>query len=114
MIVRVWRGTVPTARADAFRVHLETTGVADYRAAGASEIRVLRRVDGRTTDFLLLSTWADMAAVRAFAGTNPEVAVLYPEDDAYGLVPDRHVTHYEIDEVPSTTAAPPADGDRAR
>jgi hypothetical protein len=37
-----------------------------------------------------------MDAIRAYAGETPEVAVLYPGDDVYELVPDTTVTHYEV------------------
>jgi heme-degrading monooxygenase HmoA len=93
----MWRGTVPTDRADDFRVHLEKTGVAEYRQHGALDVRVLRRQEPPRTHFVVLSTWEDMHAVMAFAGPEPDVAVLYPDDDVYGLVPDHHVTHYELD-----------------
>jgi hypothetical protein len=46
-----------------------------------------------------------MDAIRAFAGDTPEVAVLYPGDDAYGLIPDHIVTHYEVSSLEGTNFA---------
>lgn len=37
-----------------------------------------------------------MEAIRGYAGESPDVAVLYPKDDAFGLVPDLTVTHYLV------------------
>jgi hypothetical protein len=89
---------VPTESADAFRAHLEKTAVRDYERSGAFDVRILRRVDGRFTHFLVQSSWEKMSAITAFAGPDPDIAVLYPDDDVYGLVPDRHVVHYLLDE----------------
>lgn len=97
MIARTWGGKVPEAQAGAFHRHLLLTGVADYRAQdGCLEVRLWRRDAEGWAHFLLSSVWRDMAAVRAYAGETPEVAVLYPGDDAFGLVPDRDVTHYHV------------------
>lgn len=37
-----------------------------------------------------------MDEIRAYAGSTPEVAVVYPEDERFELVADRRVTHYEV------------------
>jgi hypothetical protein len=49
--------------------------------------------------------WMSMDAIRAFAGDTPEVAVLYPGDDAYGLIPDLIGTHYEVSSLEGTNFA---------
>ena len=54
-----------------------------------------RDVDGKT-EFLTLSFWDSMEAVKGFAGENPEVAVFYPEDDRFLVERDEFVSHYEI------------------
>jgi heme-degrading monooxygenase HmoA len=97
MIARAWGGRVPLEHAEAFHTHLIRTGLADYGDhAGCCDIKLLRRDADGWTQFLLISLWTSMDAIRAFAGDTPEVAVLYPGDDAYGLVPDLFVTHYEV------------------
>lgn len=48
----------------------------------------------------LVTFWADEDAARAFAGPDPERAVLYEGDAAYGIEPDllvRHATVVEAD-----------------
>lgn len=97
MIERIWGGKVPVDRAGAFHAHLLRTGVADYRAqTGCVAVRLYRKTLDGWAHFLLCSTWKDMDAIRNYAGSTPEAAVLYPDDDAFGLVPDRHVAHYEV------------------
>jgi heme-degrading monooxygenase HmoA len=69
----------------------------EYRAIpGNRGVRVLRRIDGEQAEFLLISLWDDYAAIRAFAGDDPERAVYYTEDDAYLLHKEPTVSHYEV------------------
>ena len=58
--------------------------------------RMLRRDTDGKTEFLTLSLWESMDAVKAFAGEDPEVAVFYPEDDRYLVERDLTVTHYDV------------------
>jgi quinol monooxygenase YgiN len=97
VILRSWGGRVPLDRAEAFVRHLSRTGVADYRRRpGCREVRLLRRDHDGWAHFQLESLWTDMGAIRAYAGERPERAVLYPDDERFGLVPDATVTHFEL------------------
>lgn len=97
MIVRTWSGRVPLAHADLFHAHLLATGVADYRAQpGCHEVRLWRADEGAIARFTLVSIWSDMDAIRTYAGDEPEVAVLYPDDERFELVPDRVVEHHAL------------------
>ena len=57
---------------------------------------VLRRLQGDHCEIVLISLWESMAAVRAFAGENPERSVYYPEDEQYLLEMEPLVRHYEV------------------
>ena len=59
-------------------------------------MRVLRRVEGEVAEFLVVSFWESMEAVRGFAGDDAETAVYYPEDDEYLLEREPGVAHYEV------------------
>ncbi|MGH2560842.1 MAG: antibiotic biosynthesis monooxygenase family protein [Thermomicrobiales bacterium] len=97
MIARIWRGRTPAAKADDYVDLLEATGLADYtKTPGNRGLHVLRRIDGEVAEFLLITLWDSMDAVRAFAGPDPERAVYYPEDDAYLLEKEPTVAHYEV------------------
>ena len=97
MIVRIWTGRVPVANAEGFYGHLLATGVAGYRKhSGCCDVRLWRRDDAGVAEFTLVSLWTDMDAIRAYAGETPEIAVLYPEDEAFGLDPDRTVQHHQL------------------
>ena len=62
---------------------------------------MLRRDDGDRTEFVTLSMWDSVDAIKAFAGDDIEAAVLYPEDERYLIDGESRVTHYEVvDQVP--------------
>ena len=95
MIVRMWRGRTMAAQADEYVEYMTTTGVARQRATpGNVGSMILRREIGDETEFLVVSLWESLEAVRAFAGDRPEVAVYYPEDDTFLLEFEPEVRHY--------------------
>jgi heme-degrading monooxygenase HmoA len=97
MIARLWHGRVPAEKAPAYRAFLESRAIPDYRSVpGNLEVRVLERRDGDVTHFLTLTFWADLAAIRAFAGEDIERAKYYPEDAAFLLEFEPRVAHYEV------------------
>ena len=101
MIARFWTGAVRRADADGYADYIRETGFAEYgRTAGNRGAWMLRRDDGDRTEFITLSMWDSVEAIKAFAGEDIEAAVLYPEDERY-LVGESSVTHYEVvDQVP--------------
>jgi hypothetical protein len=98
MIVRTWSGRVPLAQAGGFHAHLLATGVAEYRAQPGCRAIWLWRSDeeGGIARFTLMSVWTNMAAIRGYAGEDPQVAMLYADDARFGLVPDRVVEHHAL------------------
>jgi heme-degrading monooxygenase HmoA len=102
VIARTWTGVVRRADADAYADYIRDTGFAEYgRTAGNRGAWMLRRDDGDRTEFITLSTWESVDAIKAFAGEDIEAAVLYPEDERYLIDGESSVTHYEVvDQVP--------------
>ena len=97
MIVREWRCRCPLEHRDGFLAYLAETGVKDTAALpGCRGAQVLVRDLEDRAEIVLLTFWDSRDAIRAYAGPDIAVAVLYPEDARYGLDPDRHVTHYEV------------------
>lgn len=96
-VVRIWQGATDEADAEEYVTYLERTGFEEYRSTpGNLGVLGLRRVSGGRAEFLLLSFWESMDAVRGFAGPDPERAVFYPEDDRFLIQRDEHVSHYAI------------------
>ena len=97
MIARIWRGITPAHKADDYLAYLEATGLKAYRATpGNRGVEVLRRIRGDEAEFVLISRWESLDAIRAFAGPDYERARYYPEDDDYLLERESFVTHYEV------------------
>lgn len=103
MIARTWRGTVRAEDADAYVDYLEETGLREYRETpGNLGVYALRRIDGDRCEFLLVTLWDDMDAVRAFAGPEPDTAVFYPQDDRFLIDRDVVSIHYEVVAAPAS------------
>ena len=97
MVVRMWHGRVPAAKASKYRAFLEARAIPDYRSVpGNVSVHVLERPDGPVVHFVTLTFWEDMAAIRAFAGDPVEAAKYYPEDRDYLLEFEPTVVHYEV------------------
>ena len=98
MIARTWTGTVRTTDADEYADYIRETGFAEYgKTPGNRGAWLLRRDDDDgTTEFITLSLWDSVDAIRAFAGEDIEAAVLYPEDERYLVDGGTHIRHYEV------------------
>jgi heme-degrading monooxygenase HmoA len=97
MIVRIWHGVTPAAKSDEYFDYLDETGVPDYRATeGNRGVYVLRRIEGNRAHFLTVSFWESTEAIEQFAGSDPERARYYPEDEEFLLDFEPTVEHYEI------------------
>ena len=96
MIARTWTGTVRLADADEYADYIRETGFEEYaRTPGNRGAWMLRRDDGDLSEFITMSLWEDVDAIRAFTGDDIEAAVLYPEDKRFLVGPSR-VAHYEV------------------
>lgn len=97
MIVRTWRGVAHPERADAYVDYFRQTGLAEYRATpGNLGVTMLRRPVAQGVEFLIVSRWSSMQAVRSFAGDEPERARFYPDDHDYFVSVEERVDHYEV------------------
>ena len=54
------------------------------------------RIEGGRVHFLMVSFWESMSAIKGFAGSDPERATYYPEDDEFLLDFEPSVAHYEV------------------
>jgi len=97
MIARIWHGTTPTLKADAYLEFLLQRALPDYRSVpGNRGAWVLRRPDGDVTHFMTLTHWESTEAIEVFAGGDMERAKYYPEDEDFLLEFEPNVRHYEL------------------
>ncbi len=105
MVVREWRGRAAPERADAYPKHFRERVVPELRGiAGFFGAKLCRRQVGDRVEFLVLTNWRSMEAVRAFAGPSPERAVVEPGAVAALIDFDETVRHYEVIEDVSGAA----------
>jgi heme-degrading monooxygenase HmoA len=97
VIARIWRGVVRREDGDAYAEYIERTGVAGYRStAGNRGVTMLRRDVEDRCEFLILSLWESIDAVKAFAGDDYETAVFYAEDDRFLIERDEKSSHWQV------------------
>jgi heme-degrading monooxygenase HmoA len=97
LIARIWKGAVREQDGDAYAEYMRNTGVSGYASTpGNRGVWMLRRDLGEKTEFLMFTLWDSLDAVKAFAGSDYETAVFYPEDDRYLVERDLTSTHYEV------------------
>jgi heme-degrading monooxygenase HmoA len=111
MIIRLWEGRTQTHQADEYLDYLKATGVHDCCAIGGSlGVQILRRFVGEQAEFVLLSMWNGMEAVRQFAGAEFDKARYYKDDTRYLVELEPQVRHYEValEATPDGDAAKPA------
>lgn len=97
MIARIWRGAVRAEDADAYADYLRETGVREYaKTPGNLGVHMLRRLDGDRAEFLMLTFWESLEAVRGFAGDDIETAVFYREDDRFLIERDLTASHWHV------------------
>jgi len=98
MIAREWKCRCPAGHRDGFLKHLYATGVADTTAlAGFCGYQILvRELETGEVEVTLTTYWTSRAAMTAYAGADATVAVLYPGDEAFDIVPETAVRLYEV------------------
>ena len=96
MIVRAWRGHAAKGN-PAYIEHFRRNVLPELRQIeGFLDATLLREERGNEIEYLVLSRWASMDAVRAFAGADVDRAVVEPEAVAALKDYDRTVHHYEV------------------
>ena len=97
MIVRIWRGQSTIEHADAYFRHVtEKVFPSLAEIPGHRGAYLLRRKTAGQIEFLALTLWESMQAVREFAGEDVETAVVEPEARAVLAEFDSFVRHYDL------------------
>jgi heme-degrading monooxygenase HmoA len=97
MIARIWRGWAPQPTAEDYQRHYESEVSEHLRAvAGFRGAQLLRRDDGGEVMFTSITWFDSLAAVRGFAGDDPERAVVQEAARAVLSRWDERVAHHEV------------------
>jgi heme-degrading monooxygenase HmoA len=96
MISRLWHGWTTRENADAYEALLRSEVLPGiHRVAGFLGAYLLRRDVEDGVEFVTLTQFASMDAVRAFAGEDYEVAVVPPEARKLLARFDQSSAHYD-------------------
>jgi heme-degrading monooxygenase HmoA len=100
MIIREWRGRARRSQAAAYPRHFRERVISELRdVPGFMGAQLSRRdVDGGV-EFLVLTQWQSMDAIRGFAGTEVDKAVVEAGAAAALVEFDERVRHYEVVET---------------
>jgi heme-degrading monooxygenase HmoA len=97
MIARHWRGVARGDRADDYEAHLRReTFPLLARLQGFVDASILKRPAGGGVEFLIVTRWQSLEAIRQFAGPDLEAAVVPAEVAPMMIEYDRRVVHYEV------------------
>ena len=97
MIARHWRGLARADRAGDYETHLRReTFPSLARLRGFVDASILKRPAGRGVEFLIVTRWQTLDAIRQFAGQDLEAAVVPAAVEAMMIEYDRRVVHYEV------------------
>ncbi len=97
MICRIWHGTTPRSKGDAYAQFLNERAIPDYRSvAGNVSVDVLRRDEGEVSHFLTITRWESEGSIRAFAGDDVLKAKYYQEDREFLLSFEPAVAHWHV------------------
>lgn len=97
MFVRSWSARATLEGVASYRRHFENEVLPRLEALpGQRGALLLRRSDEAGAELLVLTFWASMDAIRAFAGTEATTAVVAPEARALLKDYDREVRILEV------------------
>jgi heme-degrading monooxygenase HmoA len=100
MISRHWKGVARPGQAEAYIRHLTSeTFPSLARIPGFIRASILKRDLGTRTEFQIVTVWDSLSAIAAFAGRDPDVAVVPASVQAMMSSYDERVVHYEIVET---------------
>ena len=97
MVIRQWRGIAKKEREESYLTHFRTDILPKLRGPpGFLGATVLRRETEIGVELTVLTRWASMDSVRAFAGRELNLAVVTAEAQPCFRSYDKTVSHHEV------------------
>lgn len=97
MVLRLWRGRTTPAHERHYIDYFRETVIPELREIdGFLGASLLRGSPADLVEFLVVTRWASLDAVRAFAGDHLETAVVHPAAAAMLVDYDSSVRHYDL------------------
>ncbi len=97
-IARVWHGRTPVARADEYRQYLFDAGVKKIaRIPGNRGVQLMMRKATDEAEFMVVSYWDSIDAIKGYAGATYEHVHDLPRDAEFLIDKETLVRHFELD-----------------
>jgi len=97
MIERIWRGRATLENAPKYQKHVTEVVFPELpKISGFLGARLLRREVAGGIEFLAVTSWESLDAIRGFAGDKVETAIVEPAARAVLSEFDEFATHYEV------------------
>jgi heme-degrading monooxygenase HmoA len=97
MIIREWRCRARQSEAAKYTDYFRSEVIPELRKVqGFAGGFLTQRESGEYVEYLVLTRWKSMDAIRAFAGAVPENAVIDPRAMAIVAAYDDKVRHYDV------------------
>lgn len=96
-MMRLWHGKVAIEKADEYETFMVERAVPDYGSVdGLLKLYFQRKNENTIAHFLLITIWDSLESIKKFAGTEPELAKYYPEDDHFLLEKEKYASIYQV------------------
>jgi heme-degrading monooxygenase HmoA len=97
MIIREWRGWAALSKADDYPKHFREKVIPELRRLpGFVGVHLIRRRLEDRVEFVAVTRWQSMDAIRGFTGPDVTKAVVHPSGAAALIEFDKTVQHYEV------------------
>ena len=97
MISRHWTGVAKKEKANQYILHLQNETFKQIQMMpGFISARILQRELSDGIEFLIITEWESIAAIKQFAGDDPGLAVVPQSVKDMMIRHDKKVRHYEI------------------
>lgn len=98
MVSRHWTGLARRDRADEYVSHLQNDTFRKIKTInGFKAAHILKREVDEGTEFLIITEWENIEAIKEFAGTNFDVAVVPQLVQEIMIRYDDKVRHYHVE-----------------
>jgi heme-degrading monooxygenase HmoA len=97
-IARLWHGRTPLARADEYRQYLFDAGVRKIAAIpGNRGVQMMMRKTPDEAEFMVVSYWDSIEAIKGYAGASYEHVHDLPRDAEFLIDREALVRHLELE-----------------
>src|SRR5262245_35216001 len=88
-IARIWHGQTSAAKAEEYTLYLQEAGIKKIQAIpGNLGVQMFRKIHKDTADFVVISYWESVDAIKKFAGEEYENVHQLPRDSEFLIHPE--------------------------